>query len=308
MNNQDKANFTETGDKTLLIREGALYSNQKYTFIVKEVNGQFDAGQLLGFLQKLDRLNKFNQSPVLVDLDVQIKNNQFQESFSDIPDEIVDNILSRAQFFSKLALEKFRFTKPQLEKIHAAEFKYLKEFQLTDCSVDDEQMEFNNQQLQFNDESLQRIAKNPHFPQDIKFSLGLGDAITDEGIRGLNISSLRLGRDAKITDAGLKNVPNLTSLTVSGDNRITDVGLLNVPNLTSLVLDRNTQITDAGFLKLSQLTSLVLYDNIQITDAGLLSLKNLQHLELIGMSIAKFSSEALKILRARGVVIVTKSW
>ena len=404
LNEKAKASLSETGDKTLLMKEGALYNNQKYTFVVKEVNGQFDARQLLGFLQKVDKLNKPNQPPVFVDLDVRLMYNGFPINTNVKTDEILDNILSRAQFFSKLTLNGFTFTEPQLEKIHAAEFKNLKELTLFDMSL--------------TDTSLQFIAANPHFPTDIKFKLALGNAITDEGIKGLNISSLRLSRDSKITDAGLKillnlislellqnntitdnglkncpnltslilsgntqitdaglqgllklislqvndnnqitnagllklsqltsltlignsqvtdagllnvpnltslllqdntqitdagllNVPNLTSLSLSGDTKITDAGFLNVPNLTSLKLFGNPQITDAGFLNVPNLTSLKLFGNPQITGAGFLSLKNLQYLELRGKASVKFSSATLEALRARRVVIVTKSW
>ena len=44
---------------------------------------------------------------------------------------------------------------------------------------------------------------------------------TEKGIRGLNISSLRLVSDSKITDAGLKTLPHI-SLAVSGNTKITD--------------------------------------------------------------------------------------
>jgi hypothetical protein len=53
---------------------------------------------------------------------------------------------------------------------------------------------------------------------------------------------------------------------------------------------------------------LKLFGNPQITGAGFLSLKNLQYLELRGKASVKFSSATLEALRARRVVIVTKSW
>ena len=94
--------------------------------------------------------------------------------------------------------------------------------------------------------------------------------ITDKGLKHLpNLISLELGYNKNITDKGLKYLPNLISLNLDDNRIITDEGLKHVPDLTILNLKNNENITNKGLKYVPNLTILNLRFNENITNAGL---------------------------------------
>lgn len=88
--------------------------------------------------------------------------------------------------------------------------------------------------------------KLKYMPNLTSLNLSFHNYITDEELRSLNLidlKSLKLSRNIRITDYGLKYISNLTNIDLQYNYNITINGIKHMKNLTDIDLSNNNKIT-----------------------------------------------------------------
>ena len=104
--------------------------------------------------------------------------------------------------------------------------------------------------------------------------------LNDRDLMGLNKLDTLILPLNKITNEGLKYIPNIQHLNLHYNKNITNKGLKYIPNIQYLDLYFNEKITNEGLKYIPNIQYLNLYHNEKITDEGLKYIPNIQHLNL----------------------------
>jgi len=183
-----------------------------------------------------------------------------------MPDEIQFNIFKFCDLNTKIKLS--QMNKQFFEKLQKLIFY-------------DHKINFNNQIRMY----------KIHLTKEIKNEIDItdNDLLIIPNIEILKLDShiyfyfdIRL-QEKKITDNGIKNLPQLNTLNLYRNTIITNEGIQNLLQLTTLDLSYNNIINDNGIKNLLQLNTLILANNYNITKIK--HLINLTNLDLSGYSI-----------------------
>ena len=126
----------------------------------------------------------------------------------------------------------------------------------------------------------------------------------DEQIRQFrSLRHLDLRWNRRVTDAGICGLP-LVSLRLSGDSLITNRAIRALSLLVALdLMEDDCRITDAGICNLPLQSLRIMRTGLRITDLGIGSLTSLRHLSVTGCE--HITDSCLSSLRLTGLTLIT---